>query len=115
MGCTWEAGLSKQGIGDAKGIVFGVSVADIDGQVLSACPQRLCIAIHRDCLLATRKDGPKARVHCEHAQSEASLQKESQERLTSDSLTSSLPSQEYGLQPGPSSKARLHDPEAAPG
>ena len=38
-GRTWEAGLSQQGIGDAEGIVLGVSVADIDAQVLLARPQ----------------------------------------------------------------------------
>ena len=66
-GHTWEAGLGKQYIGDAKGIVLGVSVADIDGQVLLACPQSLCVAIHRDHLLAPSRDGARARVHREHA------------------------------------------------
>lgn len=95
IGCTWEAGLSKQGIGDAKGVVLGVSAADIDAQVLLARAQWLCLAIHRDHLLASRREGAKAGVDREHAKSEASLQKESQERLMSNSLTWSIPSKEY--------------------
>lgn len=94
-GRTWEAGLGKQGIGDAKGVVLGVSAADIDAQVLLACAQWLCLTIHCDHLLASRREGAKARVHCEHAECEASLQKESQERLMSNSLTWSIPSKEY--------------------
>ena len=76
--CTWEAGLSNQGEGNAQGIVLGVSARDVNVELLLTCPFLPGKAIHGDLLLAPWSDGARAGGHHEHAKSEVILQKKFQ-------------------------------------
>lgn len=90
---TWEAGLGNQGKGNAEGIVLGVSVCDVNVELLLTCPLLPCQAFHCDLLLAPRTDGARARGHREHAKIEGTLWKKFQERL----MFLEQPSREYIL------------------
>lgn len=103
--CTWEAGLSNQGKGNAQGIVLGVSARDVNVELLLTSPLLSSKAFHCDLLLAPRGDGAGARGHREHAESEEILQKTFQERLTANSCALSTPAKSMsclGLQLDPS-------------